>query len=590
MSSAVAEPDGGVVGRYRSRLEVPPPGQQRPIDEICAPNGIREHQAGLSAALDSLGLGGLRNAQAEARRFVRDDGIRYGEGAVDQAVRPPRRWEIDPVPVLLPAAEWARVEAGLQQRAVLLDRVLADLYGEQRLLREGIVPAEVVYGHPGFVHQAVGTGSSAQSHLVLTAADLGRGADGDWQVIADRDETPAGAGYAMASRRITSRVMAGLHRGSDMVRLRGFFHTMTMALQEASVTGAARPRIVLLSPGADSDTAFEQSFIATLCGFPVVEAEDLVLRDGRVWIQTGGRPEPVDVILPRVDAALCDPLELRADSEVGVPGLIEAVRRGQVTVANPLGAGLLDNPGLLPYLATAARHLLDDDLLLRSPETWWCGDPAGLDHVLTHLDDLVVKPIATTGRGQSQFGWQLDAQARAELRRAVEARPWAWCGQEALPLSSAPVVTPTGLEPRRLVIRTFAVTAAGVAHVLPGGLGRVAPRDGDHHVSTASGAVAKDVWVLAAEGTEGAVPQRISSGTSQLAQRTTPAPRIAGSLYRGGPRHPAPDARRRRHGGAARCGHLDRRIRHPPRHGGGLPSRTRSTPQSPGSGRAERAG
>ena len=215
--------------------------------------------------------------------------------------------------------------------------------------------------------------------------------------------------------------------------------------------------------------------------------------------QDGDRPEPVDVILRRVDAALSDPLELRADSEVGVPGLIEAVRRGQVTVANPIGAGLLDNPGLLPYLPAAARHLLDDDLLLASPQTWWCGDPAGRRHVLDHLDRLIVKPIAATGRGNSRFGWLLGAEARDDLRRAVEAQPWAWCGQEPLPLSTAPIVTPTGLEPRRLVVRAFTVTARGAAHVLPGGLGRVAPRDGDHHVSTAAGALAKDVWVMAAD-------------------------------------------------------------------------------------------
>ncbi len=538
MSSDVAEPDGGVVGRYRSRLAVTARGQQPPTDELTGPAGIREHQNAVVDALDALGLHGLRSAQAEARRFVRDDGVRYGSATAKRrtgSARPVRRWEIDPIPVLIPAAEWSTLEAGLQQRALLLDKVLADLYGEQRLLREGVIPPEVVYGHPGFVHQAVGTGGTPQGRLVLTAADLGRGADGSWQVIADRDETPAGAGYAMASRRITTRVMAALHRGSDIVRLRGFFHTMTLALQDVSVTGATRPRIVLLSPGADSDTAFEQSFIATLCGFPVVEAEDLVMRDGRVWIETSDRPEPVDVILRRVDAALSDPLELRADSEVGVPGLIEAVRRGQVTVANPIGAGLLDNPGLLPYLPRAARHLLDEDLLLPSPQTWWCGDPAARGHVLAHLDSLIVKPIAADGPGESRFGWRLSATQREELRRAIELRPWAWCGQAALPLSTAPVVTPSGLEPRRLVLRTFTVTARGTAHVLPGGLGRVAPRDGDSYVSTAAGALAKDVWVVAADGADGLVPQPIPIDAAQrTAYRTTPSPRVASSLYRVG--------------------------------------------------------
>lgn len=525
MTSAVAEPDGSLIGDYRSRLAS---GPNAAHDELAGPDGVLEHQRPVAEAIRTLGLRGLRTAQADVRRFVRDDGIRFGTSGSGNGAR---RWEIDPLPVVLTAREWDGLEAGLVQRARLLDLLLRDLYGPQRLLRAGVVPAELVYGHPGFVHQASGI-ADPRSRLVLTAVDLGRAADGGWRVIADRNETPAGAGYAMASRRITTRVMAALHRDTDLVRLRGFFHTMTLALQDVAAGVSAPPRIVLLSAGAVSDTAFEQAFIATLCGFPVVEAEDLVMRDGRVWIRTSARPEPVDVILRRVDSGLADPLELRADSEVGVPGLIEAVRRGRVMVANPVGAGLLDNPGLLPYLPAVARALLDEDLRLASAQTWWCGDASSREYVLAHLHQLVLKPIGSSERARSRFGWLLGQRELAELRRQVESSPWGWCGQEPLPLSTAPVVTPGGLEPRRLVLRTFAATAQGRAHLMPGGLARVAARADHPHVSSGSGALAKDVWVLAAPETARSGPaERPVEQHARLARRTTPAPRVAEHLY-----------------------------------------------------------
>ncbi len=527
MTSAATEPEGGLLGAYRARLRAR---SEAVVDEVLTEGGVHDQDNGLVATLESLGLGGLRTAQAEARRFVRDDGIRFGTSAPG---RLPRRWDVDPVPVVLTAQEWAGVDRGLEQRAHLLDLVLRDAYGARRLLRSGTIPPEVVFGHPGFVHQVDGLPDARQSRLVLTGTDLGRDASGGWAVMADRSETPAGAGYAMASRRITSRVMAGLHRDTGLLRLRGFFDTMTRALQQAAVTGSEPPRIVLLSGGSRSDTAFEQAFIATLCGFPVVEAEDLVVREGRVWIATSERPEPVDVVLRHVDALSADPLELRASSEVGVPGLVEAVRRGTVTVVNPVGAGLLDNPALLPFLPGAARELLGEDLLLPQAPTWWCGDPASRSHVLAHLDDLVLKPVGMPGRGRSRFGWRLDAASREDLRREIADRPWAWCGQQPLPLSTAPIVTPTGLEPRRFVLRTFAVTTPGTTTVLPGGLGRVAPREEDPHIASANGALAKDVWVLSEAGSPGPVPTAGSDLATRRPRghRTTPAPRVAENLY-----------------------------------------------------------
>ena len=300
----------------------------------------------------------------------------------------------------------------------------------------------------------------------------------------------------MANRRIVSRVMAGLHRDTDLARLRGFFHTMSGAVMEAAPRQAETPRVVLLSPGALSETAYDQSFLASLLGFPLVESDDLTVRDGQVWIRASGRLARVDAILRRVDADFCDPLELRADSQLGLPGLIEATRRGTLSLVNPIGAGVLENVGLAPFLHAASRALLGEDLTLSSAPTWWCGDADARAYVFANLERLIIRR-ADAGDGKAtRYGWLLSSEHVAQLRATVEAEPWAWVGQEPLPLSTAPVIHTDGLRPGRVVLRTFWVGNDSDRTVMPGGLGRV----GDPtslRISSSSGAVAKDVWVLA---------------------------------------------------------------------------------------------
>lgn len=497
MTAALPEDLHPVLDRYRTRLRTPlagPAGSPSGQDEMLTPDGVRPGSVDLAASIDLLGVTGLLTRREQARRFVEDDGVTYGGPPV--ATRR-RRWTVDPLPLVIDAEEWSRLEPALVQRARLLDAVLTDLYGPRTLLRERVIPAELVLGHPGFVRQADRIRIPGAHQLFLTATDLGRHADGGWRVLGDRTQAPSGAGYAMETRRIIARVLPGLHRDTPLARLRDFFHTMRQALQEMAPETAEAPRVVLLTPGAGSETAFDQAFLATLLGFPVVEAEDLTVRDGRVWLRTTGRLEPVDVVVRRVDAWFADPLELRPDSQLGVPGLIEASRTGTVTVVNTLGSGVLENPGLLPFLPAAARRLLDEDLALPSVATWWCGDPDSLRYVVDHIGDLVIKPIARDIGLTSRFGWELTREQWSELRRRIELRPWAWCAQERLEMSTAPVVTSLGLEPRRLVLRTFTVAEGGGYQVMAGGLARVAAKGDTHLISNLSGALAKDVWVLA---------------------------------------------------------------------------------------------
>ncbi|HEX2808231.1 MAG TPA: circularly permuted type 2 ATP-grasp protein [Kineosporiaceae bacterium] len=505
------------------------------VDELITPDGApRDASADLAATIDLLGLPGLLARRAEAIRLVEDDGVTYGTALPSPDGSPvrgaPARWKLDPLPVVLDAQQWQALEPALAQRAQLLDLVLADLYGPRELLRRGVLPPELVFGHGEFLRAADGIRLPGPRQLFMTATDLVRDSAGSgWSVIGDRTQAPSGAGYAMENRRIVSRVMSGLYRDTRLERLRSFFHTVRAGLQEVAPATAEAPRVVLLTPGPGSETAFDQSFLSTLLGYPVVSGEDLTVREGRVFLRTLGRLEPVDVVLRRVDAGFADPLELRPDSALGVAGLMEACRLGNVSVVNTFGSGVLENPGLMPFLPAVSRMLLDEPLRLPSVQTWWCGDASSRSHVLARLDRLVIKPIARGVGRASVFGWELSAVRRDGLRRRIEAEPHAWSAQLPGEFSTAPVVTPRGLEPRRLLLRTFAVAQGGDYRFLAGGLARVAARPDSILVSNASGALAKDVWVLSPQE---ATAERWTTDVAPAALTALPPSKVAGPSSR----------------------------------------------------------
>jgi uncharacterized circularly permuted ATP-grasp superfamily protein/uncharacterized alpha-E superfamily protein len=399
------------------------------------------------------------------------------------------------------------------QRAELLNLILADLYGPRKLLRRGSLPPELVLDHPGFLRACDGIALAGAHQLFTAAVDLARDVDGRSWVLADRTQAPSGAGYAIENRVVMSRVFPSLYRDAQVHRLAPFVRALRSGLQAVAVAaGVADPRIVVMTPGAQSETAFEHAFLAGHLGYSLVEGADLVVQGGRVWMRSVGRLEPVDVILRRVDTWFCDPLELRPDSYLGVPGLVEACRRGTVSVVNPLGSAVLENAGLAAFLPQLAQLLLGEALELPSVPTWWCGSAQGRSHVLANLERLVVKPTARqfgwgwrsgsggAGSGASAvvFGWELSAGDREALRRQIEAQPHRWVGQEHLSLSSAPTVGEAGLAAERSVLRTFAVARGDSYLVMAGGLTRVSGSKGAY-ISNQAGAVSKDTWVLASE-------------------------------------------------------------------------------------------
>lgn len=490
-------------------------------DELTS--GHRTDQLLLHGAIDSLGLAGLQAAGREIRRLVQDEGILYGGESR-------RSWVIDPLPLVIGADEWDALEAGLKQRARLLGLVLRDLYGEQRLLSSGALPAEIVWGHQGFLHQASGIHMPGHAWLPLAAVDLGRDSTGAWTVLADRTDAPSGMGYVMANRRLTSRVMADLHHDARPARLRSYFSAMRAGLQQLAPRAGHTPKGVLLWAGAGGETAYEQGFLATLLGYALVEAEDLVLRDGQVWVNSPEGRALVDVILRRVDSNLCDPLEFRSDSQLGVAGLLEATRLGNVASLNPLGSGVLENPALLGLLPALAPQLLGEELLLPSAQTWWCGDDAQRSHVLAHLDTMLLKPLSRGLGAATLAGWELAAAQKDQLAARIAAEPWAWCGQTPLELSTTPVVTEDSLEPRRVVLRCFAAQVDHTHEILAGGLARVAP-DSHFRITTMSGALTKDVWVLDPEDVQETWTPTFDGGPIAIQRVATLAPRVADNLY-----------------------------------------------------------
>lgn len=469
-------------------------------DELVDGPVLRNHWAPVARALHRLGPTELGDRSAEARRLLRADGVTYNVASGTGTVA--RQWTLDPLPVVVAADEWAAIEAGLAQRARLLDLVLNDVYGPRRLLGDGLIPPEVVYGHPNFLRECDQIRLPDDNQLFHAAFDVGRYEDGAWAVLADRTQAPSGIGYALENRVVASRVLPDLYREADVLRLAPYFRELRSALERVAPPTDGPPRIVVLTPGPWSETAYEHGALATYLGYPLVQGTDLRVRGGKVWMRSLGRPEPVHVILRRVDAASCDPLELLPHSTLGVPGLLDACRTGSVSVVNTLGSGVVENPGLIPFLPRVARVLLDEDLLLPSVTSWWCGAPRSLDHVLVNLDRLVLKtsiPSPTT-----VFGWDLSVAEKEALAERIRARPHAWTAQEAVSLATTPTFAQGALQPRRSVLRGFVVAGQNGYSVMPGGLTRVAPARDTLQISNQNGAWSKDTWVLSRE------PQRLS--------------------------------------------------------------------------------
>jgi uncharacterized circularly permuted ATP-grasp superfamily protein/uncharacterized alpha-E superfamily protein len=407
-----------------------------------------------------------------------------------------RPWELDPVPLLIAPEEWRALETGLIQRATLLNKILSDCYGAQELIRSGWLPPALVFGQPDFLRPCHGIRPAQNRFLIFYAADVARSPDGRWWVTSDRTQIPTGAGYALANRLVTSRILPEAFRDCQVHRLAGFFREAQKTLGQLAPRGVDNPRIVLLTPGAYNETYFEQAYLARYLGYQLVEGQDLTVRDDRVFLKTLAGLERVDVILRRVDDEFCDPLELRNDSMLGVPGLVEAARAGNVTLANLPGSSLLQSPAFMAFLPGLCRHVLGEELKLPSIATWWCGQKSAENYVSEHLDKLFVKPAFRSHlRGMNPLT-ELTGAEREALRRRIRFKPHDFVAQEWVQLSTAPALAGGKLVPRPVSLRVYLVATDDGYAVMPGGLSRTAPRAGSRSVSMQHGGASKDTWVM----------------------------------------------------------------------------------------------
>jgi len=467
-------------------------------DEMLDREGnVRPVWQRLLATLGRLDETELANRFARADRYLRDAGVFYRVYGAKESTD--RSWPLSHIPVLIDEKEWATVSQGLIQRAELLEKVVADIYGENRLVREGLLPPALIASNPQFLRPLVGVKPADGHFLHFVSFEIGRGPDGNWWVLSDRTEAPSGAGFALENRVATTRAFSNLYAETHVHRLAGFFGEFRDALQN----GKLHPddRIAVLSPGIANETYFEHAYIARYLGFMLLEGEDLTVVGGRVMVRTVAGLKPVGVLWRRLDAAFADPLELNQSSHIGTPGIVEALRAGSVSIVNALGTGIVETRAFLAFMPAICRHLLGEEQKLPSIATWWCGQPAEREQVAANLDRMVIGPAYATrpffdDNGRSVLGATLGEEARASIADWLGAEGGKLVGQEVVTLSTTPAWVRGRLTPRPMSLRVFAARTRDGWQIMPGGFARIGSGDDVAAIAMQAGGTAADVWIV----------------------------------------------------------------------------------------------
>ena len=459
----------------------------------------RPHWAALIDLLAHAEPERVRERTASIEREIRDSGLTYNIYADPEGQSRP--WSLDGLPMIIPAHEWAQIEAGVAQRARLMNALLADFYGPQTLLADGSIPPALVLGHGAFQRAARGARLPGGVALFSYAVDLARAPNGQWWAIADRTQAPSGSGYSVENRLIVSRIFPRLFRDLHTQRIAGFFATLRDSLQRLAPQGDGAHLSVLLTPGPYNETYSEHSLLSRYLGFTLVEGHDLLVRNGKVWLKTVDGLRRVHAILRRQDDDYCDPLELRSDSALGVAGLVDCARRGTVFIANAIGSGVLESGVLMGFLPGLCERLLGEPLQMPSVATWWLGEPAALADALPRMRELVFKPVDRHDPSAPIFGADLDAAQANALAETLRRNPADWFAQELVQLAQAPVndpARPGQLAARSVGLRVFAVASRDGYSVMPGGLTRVSADHDARIITMQRGGASKDTWVLSA--------------------------------------------------------------------------------------------
>jgi uncharacterized circularly permuted ATP-grasp superfamily protein/uncharacterized alpha-E superfamily protein len=481
---------------YPSTKIYPP--QPDTFDELVALDGsVRPHWGDLLKEFENLNSTQRRQAHETAARMLKNDGMTYLASHKSQETDRP--WQLDLFPLLISQEEWQHLEQGLIQRARLLNHILCDLYGPQQLLKNGSLPPAVVFGNPQFLQPCHGVPVPGGTYLHFLAFDVARAPDGQWWVLRDRTEAPTGAGFALENRIIVSRSLPDLFAHTHVQRLSTFFQTFN----EHFLQFAQRedPLAVVLSPGPQNVTYFEHAYLARYLGYPVVEGSDMTVRDDRLFLKTVDGLKPVDLVLRRIYSDLCDPLELTTESTMGVPGLLQAIRAGQVTMANALGSGLVDSEVLLSFLPGLSKFFFSEGLKIPSVATWWCGQASERAYVLDNIHRLMIRRVLTSKRGLthsrlSSFGPDLTEQDKQALIQAITRRGHEYVGREIVSPSTTPFWTPDDeLKPVPMTLRVYLAATKDGYTVMPGGLARVSVQSDPRGHWHEPGDFSKDTWV-----------------------------------------------------------------------------------------------
>ncbi|MGA0543358.1 circularly permuted type 2 ATP-grasp protein [Neotabrizicola sp. VNH66] len=487
-------------------------------DEMIGPDGtVRPLWRGLAAALARASSHEMELRRARADQYLRDSGVfyrQYGAGSSDE-----RPWPLSPVPVLVGQEDWDRLTPGLIQRAELLERLMADLYGPNRMVAGGHLPPELVAANPEWLRPMVGVAPRSGHYLHFLAFEIGRGPDGNWWVLADRAQAPSGAGYALENRVATSRAFSELYSTGNIHRLAGFFRDFRNSLLQAGEDNESR--VVILTPGPMNETYYEHAYIARYLGFTLVQGEDLTVIDGRVHVRTVSGPRPAEVLWRRLDSTYADPVELDPASQIGTPGLVSALRAGGMTMINSLGSGVLETRALMAFLPRLAPILTGKPLILPNIATWWLGGAAERAALLADPANRVLSRAMATG---APFDHQGELGLAAALPPGLLAERLAATGprlvaQEVVQLSTTPTLVEGRLLPRPMTMRVFLARVQGEWRVMPGGFARIGASPDPAAIAMQRGGSTADVWVVS----PGPVPEvSLSAPASVPYRRVTP--------------------------------------------------------------------
>ncbi|MGV8855576.1 MAG: circularly permuted type 2 ATP-grasp protein [Devosia sp.] len=485
-----------IVANYQMHPGVP--------DEMIDPAGnIRPGWSELMAAFDRLGPEELGARFERADQYLREAGVFYR--TYDGTESKERDWPLAHVPLLIGETDWDRISSGLIQRAELLETVVADIYGANTLVQQGQLPPELIAQNSEFLRPLVGIKPTSGHFLHFCAFELGRGPDGAWWVLGDRTQAPSGAGFALENRVATTHALRDIYADMHVHRLAGFFRDFRDKLfADAKRDGGW---VGILSPGQLNETYFEHAYIARYLGLMLLEGEDLTVQDDRVMVRTVSGLMPVSTLWRRMDASFVDPLELRYDSRIGTPGMVEALRHGSISMINALGTGLLETRALAAFMPRLARKLFDGPLLLPEIATWWCGQPAEQQHVIDNFDDLMIGPAFATNlpfddpRG-TRLGSTIPPDQKALLIERIRANGADYVGQERVQLSTAPVYIEGRLQPRPITLRVYAARTQDGWTIMPGGFARVGSSLEPSAMAMHRGGQAADVWVLSSKPVE----------------------------------------------------------------------------------------